>query len=61
MRVDERAVDGRANKRLLEILGRTLQRPKIKNHHSKKEQNKKQNNPSNSLANAKYNSDIVQV
>ncbi len=46
VRVDERAVGGRANRRLLEILAEHFKIPKIKNHHPKRNKNKKQNNPS---------------
>ncbi len=40
-KVDERALGGRANKRLFGDSGRTLQRPKIKNHYPKRNQKEK--------------------
>jgi len=48
VRVDERAVGGRANKRLLEILAEHFKVQKIENLHTKRNKNKKQARPSNS-------------
>ena len=49
VRVDERAVGGRANKRLLEILAEHFDNPKSKICILKGTKNKKQNNPNNQL------------
>ncbi len=50
VRVDERALGGRGEQETSRDSRRTLQNPEIKNHHPKRNENKRQNNPNNPRA-----------